>query len=288
MLRRQSVTVTPALRVFINKVITPVVLVAGVLILILFNFRTVLKDVQTESDQFSNQVAFSSGSLAYRFKQIAGGERPALLFNGSEFMTYVEWNSTISVDGEVQELWNSSHGYSYDETRRQVFNTISGSGWQLIQVITLVDDHTVTVKYSFVSKNTSSAPPKHYIFDFAHTHSYWYNSQVNNNNTFTAQTTQTSKDNPNSPLVSLKVEGDGAENPQIKLGVERGTANPQGGVSSELGSFTTEYTIDNPTPNQIISLGTETIIYNENQSTPTVPSPTPVTQADLPVDTTRH
>jgi hypothetical protein len=59
------------------------------------------------------------------------------------------------------------------------------------------------------------------------------------------------------------VQGDAAKKPQITLPNPQGT----GGVTGEQGSqtrvntFTTTYVVENPTPQQMITLGTETLTF---------------------------
>ncbi len=271
MARHHSVSFTPTLRVFISKVITPVVLIAGILILIVFNFKGVLKTVQTTDDRFQGLVSFSQGSLAYRFSETSGVDRPAVRFNNQALISYAEWSSTISIDGEVQELWNSGHGYSYDEKNRQMYNTINGPDWQIMELVTLVNDRTVKVTFNFAPKPTTTPTPVHYVFDIAHSHLWWYQYQLSSNNdTFTAQLNQTTN-NAKAATVSLKVAGDAAQNPQIKVGSAKTVTGAQG-TTTTTGAVTTEYVLDNPTPNQMVTLGTETITYNPGDSNPGSPS----------------
>lgn len=187
--RRKSVFATSNFRVFLMKVMTPVVLVAGVLVLVFFNFSAVLKATQITDDHFHGDVAFSQGAFDYRFQEQAGIDRPALSYAQQDLITYSEWGSTSSVDGNVQELWNNFHGYDYNEATNQMYSTISGSGWSLIEIVTLVNNRTVTVTFNFTANPASLPGPELYVFDIAHVTSstyQWYNAKIGGN-TFTGQ-----------------------------------------------------------------------------------------------------
>ncbi|MBE3557939.1 MAG: hypothetical protein IMW89_01770 [Ktedonobacteraceae bacterium] len=278
---------TPGLRAFISRVITPAVLVTGVLILILYNFNGVLKTTQTTNDHFHGLVSFSAGPFAYRFKETAGIERPSLRYSGQELLSYAEWSSTISVDGDVQEIWNNNHGYSYDEARQQTFSTVTGEGYQLIEIVTLVDDHTVTVTFNFVASPVRIPAPAHYVIDIAHIHNSWSGYQISGD-TFTAQVTNgdpvVGTSLPASiGLLSLKVTGDAVRNPLLKVSNAQAVTTPKGTVSVA-NAFITEYRLDNPTPSQMLTLGTETITFRPASKTagqpesgivPLPPIPTP-------------
>src|SRR6266851_2444278 len=157
MSRRQHTSFTPGLRTFLAKVMTPTVLVGGLLFLILFNFNSISKTTNIIDNHFNGNVGFSKGALAFRFQENAGLDRPALSYAAQDLLSYSEWGSTSSVDGNVQELWNTGHGYEYDANKNQVSSAIGNNanytavinGWQLIEVVTLVNDHTVTVTFNF-------------------------------------------------------------------------------------------------------------------------------------------
>ncbi len=296
MLQRHKVSPNITLRLFINKVITPVVLLLGLLILIVFNFNGVLKTAQTQDDEFHNQVVYSQQTLSSTFKPLQGANRPVVYNSGNELLSYNEWSSTISVDGNVQELWNNDHGYSFDATKRQVFNTITGTGWQLIEVATLQDSATEVVSLNFVARPLSANKvPNHYVVDIAHVHSFWYNPQVQGSS-FTAQvvegdptqlqniTSQSQASTTPIGSISLNVtsaSGGSVAAPQIILS-RYGSTQSQAGNSPWSQAFTTEYSINDPAANQMIPLGTETLTFHpvaKDAGAPVggpVPLPTPV------------
>jgi len=273
-------TFTPGLRSFISKVLTPAVLVLGVLLLIYFNFNSVLKASQLSDDQFHGLVAFNQGNFAYRFQENAGIDRPALRYAGINILSYSEWSSIVSIDGGVQELWNNYHGYDVDQNKRQLYSTISGDGWQLFEIVSLVNDHTVTVAFNFTTRPASLPSPVRYVFDIAHVSSPdhgWYNIRITNKD-FTAQViqgsgvpTRTSMLRSNGTL-SFSATGPALYTPAITL--KNSTTVADGRSTLTLGqAFYTEYQVTNPTPFRIITLGTETLTFLPSSTSPSAPAP---------------
>lgn len=275
MLQRHKVSPNITLRIFINKVITPAVLLLGLLILVIYNFNGVLKTAQTQDNQYHNQVVYSQQSMTSTFKPLEGASRPDVSYGGNELLSYNEWSSTIAVDGNVQELWNNDHGYSFDATKRQVFNTITGDGWQLIEVVTLQDSNTESVSLSFVDRPATPSAPNHFVIDIAHVHSFWYNPQIQGN-AFTAQVVEgnpaqfqsmiSQSQASTNPVGSISLNVAGAAGgpvaqPQIILEHYNSTQS-QAGSSPWSQGFITEYTIDNPGANEMIPMGTETLTFH--------------------------
>lgn len=268
----------------LSKIITPIALLLGVLILITYNFSSVLKTIEPQSDPYHGRVAFNQGALYAVFKENTGLDRPNIAYNGNEFLSYAEWSSTISVDGEMQELWNNYHGYSVDETHHQVYNTVSGNGWQLIEIATLVDDHTVTVTFNLVTRPQSTTPPSQYVLDIMHTHNFWYQEQISGG-TFNAEVAEGDPANSqNSPQtyqpttlgsVSLTVKNDGAQASSLRLSDVHTSIMPGGKLSWSQGLIS-EYKIANPPPFQMITLGTETLHFHAADATPEHPMSGPI------------
>lgn len=268
MLRHTSFT--PGLRAFISKVLTPAVLVLGVLLLIFFNFNSVRKAGQVTNAAFQGDVTFSHGAFSYSFQETSGINRPILSYAGQDLLSYAEWSSTYSINGQVQELWNTYHGYDSDLAKRQVYSTASGDGWQLTEIVTLVDSHTVTVTFDFHASSTSFAPIT-YIFDIAHvtvlSHE-WYNYHTGEG-TFTAQVISGQGVPTGQPrslgTLTLTATGDAVPTPAI---IMPGTT-PVGSRTGSIGlakAFFTQYTVTNPSPGQLITLGTETLTFSPYQS----------------------
>ncbi len=273
-------TFTPGLRSFISKVLTPAVLVFGVLLLIYFNFNSVLKASQLSDDQFHGLVAFNQGNFAYRFQENAGIDRPALRYASIDMLSYSEWSSVVSVDGDVQELWNNYHGYDVDQNKRQLYNTISGNSWQLIEIVSLVNDHTVTVAFNFTTRPLSLPSPVHYMFDITHITSpgyEWYNIQTANSR-FTAQVIQGSgvlahtSTLRNYGTLSFSATGPALNRPAITL-QNSTTVTGSSGTLTLGQAFYTEYRVTNPTPFRVITLGTETLTFLPSSTSPGAPLP---------------
>ena len=268
MLRRHNTSITPILRVVISKVITPAVLVAGLLILILFNFRSELQASISASDRFHGQVKFNQGAFSYSFQENAGIDRPLLRYNDEDLLTYAEWSSALTVNGNVEQLWDNYHGYSYDEARHQTFSTIDGDGWQLIEVVTLVDDHTVTVTYNLVT-DPSDTTPDQYVLDIMHIHNFWYQYQATEDTFKALVTNGVPIANNVKPAtigaISFMVVGNAVPHPLLKVISARSTIGEKSAINLA-NAFTTEYEVDNPTPHRMITLGTEIITFQPGAS----------------------
>jgi hypothetical protein len=274
MVRRRT-SFTPGLNTFLSKVATPAILLLGILILIYFNFNSVYKAQQVTSSQASGIVAFSQGNFAMRFQENAGIERPALRYSGLDILSYAEWSSTVAVDGDIQELWNTSHGYDVDTAHNQLNSAIKGDGWQLFEVINLVNDHTITVTFEFTATPKVFPAPDLYVFDIAHVitnSAEWYNYHIGTG-TFTAQTisgTPTDVTSLQSPgilgTISLAATGADVPAPNVIIQNKATIATTKKSVIDVAQSFFTEYTVKNPSPDRLITLGTETLTYHAGQT----------------------
>lgn len=273
---------------FVSKVITPAVLLLGLLVLAIFHFSGVLANTQSIDDIYHGEQAYSDGSMAYTFQEFAGTDRPDVAYNGISMLTYVDWSSTMSIDGHVSNLWDNFHGYDYDRNNpndTQFFSTTSGTGWQLIEVVKLTSNHSMTVSYSFVSRTETLAEPHHVIVTIEHVHQSMYQPTVHNN-VFTAgvlshqMDSVTSGDTP-TPLgtITVSVQGPAVPANSIVLDTARGNQNATGTSPVLTDSFQTTYVIQDPDVNRMTPLGTETINF-----TPTSSAGTPVS-APLPVIT---
>jgi hypothetical protein len=259
-------SLTPSLRTFISKVITPVVLLAGLLVLVVYNFNGVLKAAQTEDDHYHGLVAYNQGPMGIQFKQDSGIDRPLIRYNTHQLLSYAEWSSTISVDGTVNSLWDTDQNYQIDEAHNRIYSTASNSeGWDLSQITTLKDDHTVTVSFTLATRPTVLPVPTKYVIDIVHVFNHW-NNPVVKDNTFTGDVTVTSANNPSDlgaylGKLTLTATSDGAELPTFKLQDVTSSAGPNG-MTSMASAFVTEYTVLNPKPDIMMALGTETITFD--------------------------
>ena len=271
---------------FVRLVITPVVLLAGLLMLVLLHFRGVLNITTANENLYKGITAYSSGPLEMSFQHNAGTDRPAILYGNVSLLSYVDWNSTITVDGQVQNLWDNFHGYDQDDKKHQVFATTSGYGWQLVEIISLANSHTVTVQYDFMAQHQGDAEPHNVVLSIVHLHKSWYQPQVNGN-TFTAQElpgyvssiSGTTKPHAIGTL-TMTVAGDHVASSPISIDDQHGFAQPNGTILSLATSMTTRYTINNPQVDRLTPLGTETITFTNTEApgtpvpaigTPTVP-----------------
>src|SRR5260370_12005386 len=147
------------LRRVCGKIITPVVLLAGLLLLAVWHFHGVLAITRAQDDLYRGITSSSVGSLQTSFQHNAGTDRPNISFNGLNLLTYVDWSSVISIDGHAENLWDNFHGYSEDAAHRQVFATTSGLGWQVVVVVTAVGAPTLAGPLHFVARNIHLAAP---------------------------------------------------------------------------------------------------------------------------------
>jgi hypothetical protein len=257
------------LRRLVTKYITPIVLVAGLLLLAAVHFHGVLAITTAQTDLYRGVTAFSHGPLQLSFQQNAGTQRPDILFENAEVLNYAEWSSTMSVDGHVTNLWDNAHGYSVDSAGHQVFSTITGTGWQVIEVARLVDAHTVTVTFDFVARNQGLATPHAVTLNILHVHRSLYQPAIRGN-TLTAGVlpgpVATLNGGPApAPMGSLTVtvSGPAATGGAISLNNVMSAAGANGGMRSVADSFTTTYALYNPTVDKLTPLAMETITFTE-------------------------
>ena len=282
---RQAWPITHKLNVkiykFVRAVITPFVLITGLLILIIVHFRGVLAVTTTQNNLYQGVTAYAAGPLEARFQFNAGTGRPTLLYRSVPFLSLEDWSSTISVDGHVENLWNSYHGYTTDDSKRQIFSTSTGYGWQVVEIVTVVNNHTVTIQYDFMARHEGTAHPQSVVLSIVHSQQTWYQPPVSGN-TFIAQVlpgylaaiTPSTKIHP---VGTVQVSLAGAyvtsgaitvNNPQVALG-------PNGSQQTLADSMTTTYAIQNPEVDRLIPLGTETITFSTSVPL-TSPMPAPV------------
>lgn len=268
---------------FVRKFITPAVLLVGLLILAVFHFRGVLAVTTSQNNLYHGVTAYSAGSLQMSFQHNAGTDRPTISYDGVDLLTYVDWNSTISIDGQVQNLWDNFHGYDEDATKHQVFATTTGYGWQVIEIVTLVDSHTVTVQYDFMATHQGTAEPHHAVLSIVHTHKTWYQPAVRGNAFTTAVLPRflSSIDSTTSiphPIGTLTLTLTGQDIPTtnaISIDDLQGFAISSTTELFLATSMTTRYVVNNPQVDRLIALGTETISFNTSVPTGT-PIPAPV------------
>ena len=275
------------LRRLVSKVITPVVLLAGLLLLAVWHFHGVLAITRAQDDLYRGITSSSVGSLQTSFQHNAGTDRPNISFNGLNLLTYVDWSSVISIDGHAENLWDNFHGYSEDTTRRQVVATTSGLGWQVVVVVTAVDAHTVAVHYDFVARKKGLAAPHAVTLTIMHVHKAWYQPAIHGNS-FTAQVlpNYASGNIPTAPVsgigtLTLAVSGPAAPSNALSLTDLQSTASPDGSLRSLATALTSTYTLANPLVDKLTPLGTETLTFASNGS-PSAPLPS----EQQPVQTT--
>ncbi len=282
----------------VAKSITPVVLIAGLLLFAVYHFALVIDSSQAQQDLFQGITSLSLGKLEVDFRRDAGIDRPAILYDRFALMTYADWNSVISIDGQTQELWNNFHGYSLDAQHNEIFGTTSGRGWQLTEVVKLVDEHTVTVTYQITARHVGAAFPHRIALSIEHLHNsdqnaLWYYPAVRNN-TFSAEELSLAAQNPSVPYgtnktvtvyptgtTTLRLSGPAAQaNGLVLKNATSGLVH--GRQQSWASDMVTNYVLENPVVDELMTLGTETITFHPagpNSGTPVI-LPIPPTSGD--------
>lgn len=266
---------------FVSKVITPAVLLLGLIFLAITHFSGVLTNTTSIDNLYKGQQSYSIGPMSYTFQENAGTDRPNVYFNGTALLSYVDWSSTMSIDGHDTTLWDNFHGYDYDRQNTndtEFFSTTSGYGWQLVEVVKLISNRSLTVQYSFVSKPETVAEPHHVVLTIEHFHPSLYQPTITGDvfraGVLTHEMTSVTSGNTPTPFGTIQVSVSGPAVPAtgaIYLDTARANQNATGAYPVLTDTFATTYVIDSPDVDRLVPLGTETIDF-----TPGVPSGTPV------------
>ncbi len=246
------------------RAVTPAILLAGLVVLLVYHFNATLVGYQQQQDQSTGVFGFTMGHLAVRLNRDGAQGRPTILYDGSAVVRYDEAVSTITVDGQRHELWNGDHGYSQDVGRRQLFSTASGASWQIVQITQLVNDHSVTVSYELAVHGAQTTALHQVVVQITHVQHVWSEPQVSGT-TFTAIALPP----PPPALAHALVQPIGTVHVQASgMYLVSGSliANTQPGSTGQTGAttpwattFTTTYEVDQPPAQTLIPLGTETI-----------------------------
>jgi hypothetical protein len=262
--------------VLLARAVMPALLIAGLVVLLVYHFSGTLATTQAQQDAYKGILGLSDGRLAVVFHRDSGIGRPSVAYDGHGLIDYVDSASTISLDGQIHDLWSGDHGYSTDVSRRQIFSTSSGSGWQVVEVTSLGDAGAVTVTYSFVSLPTQGIGPKQVVLFIEHSHRFWL-APTALGMTFGAIVVPEPAPLASTPLVtpqgtlSVVVSGPYARPDSVALDSNDGGASAGGPWAT---TFSSTYEIDSPPPGKLILLGSETIKFQAtaaHQATPVAP-----------------
>lgn len=249
------------------RALTPTILLAGLLTLLVYHFNATLSDLQRRQDQLNGIIGFSMGHLAIQLHRDGAAGRPTVLYGDQPVIAYDDAASTISVDGQIQELWNGDHGYSTDESKRQVFSTSTGPDWQVVQVTQLIDSHSVSVSFFLVIRPLRGAALHQVVLYVVHGQHVWAAPRVTGA-VFSATVLPPPPPAVPNPLVlplgELSVTASGPALQPSSLAANTVTAaGEQGSLTSTWAtSFTTTYAIENPPPQTLLPLGSETITFD--------------------------
>lgn len=265
---------------FVLRAITPVVLLAGLLVLLIYHFHGVLQVTQAQDNTFHGVTALSDGPLQVTFLRDSGTERPLIQWNGYDLVTYADWSSTVAVDGQVTELWNSPHGYTFDQTTRRIYVSNSGTNWQVIAAITLVDSQRVQVDYSFVALSTTTTPPHEMQLVIQHQRVFWYQPTITGT-TFRAWVPALSgaaaqAGQPSAPIGTLTLSVAGPAAARMQLGDVRAMVTSDGTREQWASTLTTTYQLTNPPADKLIALGSETLNFAPDATNTGTPVAAPV------------
>lgn len=269
---------------FVLRAITPVVLLAGLLLLLIYHFHGVLQVTQAQDNAFRGVTALSSGPLQLTFLRDSGTERPLVQWNGYDLITYADWSSTVAVDGQVTELWNTPHGYTFDQATHRIYVSNTGDGWQVIAAITLVSSQQVRVDYSFVALSSAATQPHTVVLTIQHQRVFWYQPGVAGA-TFRAAVPALSgaaalAGQPSAPIGMLTLSATGPAFAGMQLGDVRAVAAPDGTRQQWASTLTTTYQLTNPPVDKLILLGSETLTFAPSATGAGMPVAAPVqTQA---------
>jgi hypothetical protein len=253
------------------KVLGPAMLVAGVLVLVVYHFNSLLAGYQLQQAQGNGVMGFSAGHLAVQLHRDGAGGRPAILYNGQTVISYDDAQSTIVVDGQRQELWNGDHGYSQDVGKRELFSTASGANWQVVQITQLVNDHSVTVAYYLAVHGTQVSTLHQVVVQVTHEQHVWSEPQVSGNSFSAIALPPPPPALANAlvqPIGSVHVQASGTYlvSGSLIANTQQGSSGQAGATMPWATTFTTTYEVDQPLAQTLIPLGTETITFDPSSN----------------------
>ncbi len=249
----------------VRKLVVPLILLVGLITLAVFHFNTVLKTAQASDAAANGAMSCARGGLQLVFRRDDGTDRPGILYNGAPVLSYADWSSTISVNGASEELWNHFHGYSYDTAHCTIYSTTTGTGWQLVAVISLVDDHTVQVAYHFAARPSSGPTIDQMELRVLHAAPLWLAPTVKDNtltgSILPATVHKIDRRSPPAAIATLKLNESGNDVPNnaIELGGYHTLVDETGVNLSWASSAVTAYRLTSPDADHLIELGVERI-----------------------------
>lgn len=251
---------------FVALSITPVVLIVGVLALVILHFHSTLSLAEQNDQLARGTVHYAAGQLQVTFTRDGGTARPAITYGQSPVLQYVEQASSVVVDGVVYPLWDQFHGYSFDDAHQQIYSTISGPGWQVVQ-ITSLGSQQITVSYSFVALDGSPVTSIHQVsLVVAHANLYWLAPEIGGDR-FSGGISSL----PESALragtvvqpswqLTFTARPAAGTHAALALVNPQSTVLPASGASQTWASgLTTTYTFSDPQPNMLTPVATEEI-----------------------------
>lgn len=261
------------LKQFVTATITPAIIIIALLVVAVLHFRSTLTLAEQRDQLFRGSVFYSAAPLQMEFQRDAGARRPSIQYDQQQMVQYTEWSSSVVVDGAVYSLWDQNHGYSFDDAHKQVFSTVNGPGWQVIETIT-VRASDVQVSYAFVSLYQTNVAPAHEVtLVLIHEQSYWLNPTVAGTTFQTGITRQplskikTGVRIQPTWLLAVRANPANGVHAVVQIVGARSAYDPVSGSSETWANqFTTTYTLLDPQPNSIVPVATETISVQRTSS----------------------
>ncbi len=283
----------------LRKLLVPTILFVGLLALAVFHFNSVLTAALAHDNQVQGITSCANGKLQLVFHRDDGTDRPELIYDGNTIMTYADWSSSITVDGTVEELWNHYHGYTVDPSQCTVYSTTTGAGWQLVEIVRLLDSHTAQVTYDFVARSSGGAPLHHVDLQIAHVAPVWSQPTVDDHDSqqFSAQVFPgtvgdlENQDPPNpAGTVTMRVSGSVAAHPLTVLDLHSRVLAASKSPITWATALVSHYMVDSPQVDRLTTIAREVVSFQpvnspQNGIPASGPISLPMSSQELPGST---
>jgi hypothetical protein len=116
-------------------------------------FQTQQRLSKMESGTFEGLISLNYQEVSLLFGRDNSQDRPAIATgNGVVLFQYSDRLSSITVNGNSSNLWDTSHGYSIEVEKHTLYHTMQGAGWILTKEVVLgSDSHQIRINYYFLS-----------------------------------------------------------------------------------------------------------------------------------------
>lgn len=200
---------------------------------------------QTVEEKHQHEISASTGQTEATFTLNSGANKPVITYDDETVLEVSGWSSTVTVDDRTRELWSHTFDYSKHGEEGDLYYTRGRDNYEIRQYTT-VDHKSVTTEYYIVPDQ--GADIDDVTLSLAHYRWHYDNVTVSNE------------------TVSFEYSSNGQEyegTVEIDGEYDDVYVNP-----SEEGYnyFTTDYSIEDPEPNERTLIARETITFNEVNS----------------------